>query len=758
MSEEFEGLCNSDHWMRNSTPDHWKGYYTRGTPKGKIQVAWNHVSASQIENYQKCPRSWFFKSIQKVHEEQKGHQSLGEAFHLIMEKVPQGLGWPSHSDVNASPEDWEKAEAMAKQALPLLPRVDQTSLVDLTPLSSYEIKREYGLRMDTYEGGPTMVGYIDLGIPTGIGWPALLVPENEAIIADYKTLSDFRYMKTPQELASNVQMMTYAKWALGEDASYIKGLRGEDGKQPEYVRLVHLYARTKAPFTRASIRHETALVTAQEINSYWEKTLDTVREMSQVALCGDPDLVDAKGALNGHCEAYGGCAFRDKCGIAKQSGIKALFQISKKPSEEQPQIMSSILDKINAAKAKAASVGTQASTPTSTPAASSPVSATGVASSPATSIHTESTPVTSQASPVAETGSVSANQPVSGTGSAVSSSANQGTVGKPISGLMAKIAAKGQGKPTVGGDLAKALGNETGQPLVTLLGDGKLLHTTCNTLGELMKLAAGVVPPDAPTRAQPQITRPGDAVTDPNEGDTEDGGDGEDDGVGENLNGSLGVDPSLATTGAVVEPAKRRGRPSNAEIEARKQAEAAAFEARVQAEVNKRVADFAGDNTDPVVRAGEAEYQHQIRQLNDRITTQTQLLDALRDERDKAKASATPDSLAVQKLIEENKILRNQGSEGLTLYVDCFPTKGDREVQDFFEWIGPICAKVAQQNSVNDWRMINYTAKGLLASAIRETISTHGAPKSLTISTFSGGADIALEVLTSIAKRVIKKL
>ncbi len=696
---EFEGLCDGDHWDFHKVPDHWKGSYTRGSSKGRVTLSWNHVSASQIENFTKCPRYWHFKSILKIPETQKGHQSLGEAFHLVMERVPQGLGWPSRSDVAASPEDWDKADAMAKLALPLMPGVNPNNILDITQIST-EIKREHGIRMSTYDGGPTMVGYIDLGMPVGIGWPALIIPSSEAIVADYKTTSDFRYMKTPQELADSIQMMTYAKWALGEDGDYLTGLRGEDGLQPDHVRLVHLYARTKAPFTRASIRHETAVVSADEINSRWEKTLDTVREMSQIALCDNSDDVEARGALNGHCEAYGGCTFRDKCGIAKSSGIKSIFQISKKPApsptqENQTMAGSSILEKIKQAQAKAAASNTSAS--------------------PGTVVNPSDN---------------SGNQPA----------------GKPISGLIQKILLQGKGKPTLSGPLAQAYGQEIGQPLVTILGDGKLQATTLTTLGELVQLASGILPPDAPSRSQEIITRPGEAppVVESNQ-NAEDDEDSEDGGIsdGSNVSGAAVTGPVADPSGVVADAPKRRGRPSNAELEARKAQEHAAFEALVQAEVQKRLGStntpIASGDLDQRLQAKIDELAAEAALAQSDLQDAHSLIRTLRGERDQA-SSSTP----VQ--------------EGLTLYVDCFPTKGDREVVDFFEWIGPICAKVAQNNSVNDWRLINYTAKGLLAAAIRETVREHGVPKALTVSTYAGGADIALEVLTPIAKRVIKKI
>lgn len=719
MSEEYEGLCNSDYWIRNRCPDHWKGTKTRRSPKGLVELAWNHVSASQIENFTKCKRLWFFKSILKIPEGQKGFQSLGEAFHLIMEKTPKGLGY-NHADVAATPEDWEKAEQMAKQALPLLP---------VETAWTKPFKREQSIRLDTYEGGPAMVGYVDLGVPTGVGWPSFMFPANEAIVADYKTLSDFRYMKTPQELADSIQMMTYAKWAIEPG-----GLHGEEDPIPEHVRVLHMYARTKPPFNRNAIRHESAIVTPSEINTRWNKTLDIVRDMQQTSSCTNHDDVEAGGALNGHCEAYGGCHFRDKCGIVKQSGIKSLFQISKKPTaptETQDMSGSAILDKIKAARAaQAASGGTPvAPTATNTPpvATGTPVasaSTSGTVDKPATVVEGQTQAAVNQG-----------NQPTS---TNVSPVASKG----PFSGLMSKINALGKGQPQLSGAAATAFQKETGAPAVP---SGTLAKTIVSSLGELMKLASGVVPPDAPARTQAVITKPGDTVVDPikvmepegesvdDESDT-----GSSNDTSEVSDSTVDTFPTVSTDGADTgvstgEPVKRRGRPTNAELEARKVEELKALEDRIQAEVAKRL------------QSGESQQ------------VESQLADEVQDLIHQLEASKA----TTQKLLEENeRLVASKGhtpSEGFTLYVDCFPTKGEAPT-DFFEWIGPICRVVAEQNSVGDWRQINYTAKALLANAIRETVKAEGLPKAMTVSSYAGGADIALEILTPLAKRVIKKL
>ncbi len=713
---EFDGLCNSDWIDRNDLSDHWEGSDWRITSKGRVSLAWNHVSPSQIENFQKCKRSWLFKSILKIPEAQKGHQALGSSFHLILEKVPKGLGMPNHADTQASPEDWAKAEAMAKIALPLLPVETPDRL----------FKREHGLRLETYSGGPTMIGYVDLGIPAGVGWPAFMFPANEAIVADYKTLSDYRYMKTPEELANSIQMMTYAKWAISEWPS---GLHGEKDPMPDYVRLLHMYARTKAPFNRSSIRHESALVTPDQINKQWDKTLDIVREMQQLSSCTDPDQAEAGGALNGHCEAYGGCTYRDKCGISKQSGIKSLFQISKKPTQTEPLDMSgsAILDKIKAARMAAGAPTPPATAPAVTPSA--PVS-----------------PVVDAISLALEKEN---SLPVSTMGASI-----EAKPAGPISGLMAKILAQGKGSPSLGGSAAQAYGKEHGNPTAQgYAGAGDLAIYNITSIGELMKLASGVVPPDAPPRTQAVITQPGQVVVDPLALPVE----GEEDGLEDSEAAPVVATPATPSVSGAVsvesgEPVAKRGRPSKEVMAAREAAEKAKFDAAVlEAAKTLRGAD--------VLNMVDSDMKSQIEALKVELA-QAQIKAS--EDRKFANNAICAEVLAnarIKELEEGKGISTAPAQDGLTLYVDTFPVKGEKEqITDFFEWIGPICRAVAQTNSVEDYRLINYTAKGLLAGAIRTAIKAEGLPKAMTISTYAGGSDIALEILTPLAKRIIKKI
>lgn len=764
MIRELEGLGVETHEDLYDLKDYWFNQELRinlRSPRsGKKLVAWTQVSPSQIENYIKCPRAWFFKSVARIPEPQKGHQALGTSFHLIMEKVPKGLSWPSIQDTNASQEEWDKANQMANQALPLLPMDPQG-----------RIKREHGIVLETYENGPLMKGYIDLALPPGIGWPAFLIPANEAIIGDYKTLSDFRYMKTPEELASSIQMMSYAKWAITEWPS---GLVGPTDPLPEHVRLLHIYAKTKSPFSRSSIRHESALVSVPEIEAFWNKTLDIVREMQSTATCTNAEDVEAKGALNGHCEAYGGCHFRDKCGLAKESGIKNLFQIGKKPTpnpsptSDDTMSGSPILQKILAARAAA-----QGTTPPNTTQPDQGQTSPTPAPAAATTSQAPSGPSPSVAvsesssNPATTNGGTSNSVSTSLAGSAVA--ATPIPVKGPISGLLAKIMSTGHGKPNLAGSVAQQLSKELGVNQDSFPGEGFRAQTTVATVGDLMKLASGIVPPDAPPRTQAVITTPGMAVADP---EAEPAATTEEEGSEEDNNESVSTTvqttnvqttatagsgvPATApggataqttpvpTNGQVVEGAKKRGRPSKEEQAAKEAAEAAAFNAKVEAEVSKRLAQRGTTGSGSGDPALLAQLSESVGALESATRERDQALQALADLRAKSGSANSGRSASSE--------------EGLTLYVDCLPTKGGQEIMEFYDWIRPATQAVEEANGVADWRLINYTAKGLLATQIRELIKLQGLPKALSVPSFAAGADIALEILSPLARRVIRPL
>lgn len=95
------------------------------------------------------------------------------------------------------------------------------------------------------------------------------------------------------------------------------------------------------------------------------------------------------------------------------------------------------------------------------------------------------------------------------------------------------------------------------------------------------------------------------------------------------------------------------------------------------------------------------------------------------------------------------------------LFIDCVPEVGVVAVP-LETWLEPIAELAAAayvdektgKVGVADWRLISYTAKGVLAVAIREALDT--CPSALRIDTRQSGAEVALEVLVPHAGLVVR--
>lgn len=692
-------------------------------------VAWTSVSPSQIENYTKCHRLWFFKSVMRLPELQKGNQALGEGVHLIIEnveKVAKGemprLGYEyAHSDVpTLDAPGWERATALASLLVPYIPR----------SVGNIQVLREQKITLPTYPGGPTMLGYMDLGVPPGIGWPQLMIPKEAAIIGDYKTLSDFKYMKTPEELAANVQMMTYAKWSISDMPT---------PRQDVPVYLAHLYGRTKPPFTKSSVRSSVACVTPEQINTFWEnKILDTVRSMDHDAKANDAQDVEATGVFNDHCSAYGGCAYRDRCGLNQPNPIANLFSVRKSASSSPTETkdMSEIAGGALAQKLAALRArGVAEATGQAAPVAPAPVQTPAPA------------PVVQTPAPV-----VQAPAPAPAPSAAPSSEIqNKG----PVSLLLIEIAAKNNGsKPSLSGLVALLYAKEQSLEFksgATLAGSGSVNLGTCRTMSELVALnaksgaaaapvtptvASGIVPADAPARTQPVISQPGDGV-DPikaNSGSTGDTPAG----VTEEEDGEETAQESAPAVAGGPPPVKR-GRRTNAEIAAEKAAEAA----KLEAEIERRVAERLGQIS-------------QVDAVASGIPEAELLAEIAKIEAERDQAIRERDSLE-KKVNASHKIGGGAQPRGFVLYVDCYPTKGAPEgIQDYLEFYAPCAQLAAEQNNVTDWRMIDYKGKGILATIMR--LAAQDLPAAMSISSYMPGADVALEILSPLAREIIRKI
>jgi hypothetical protein len=261
-----------------------------------------HVSASQIKDFKACNRLWYYTRILKQRAPQTEAQSRGTTVHGALE---------AHLKAGAiEPEILERAEKLG---------ISQKDLNDyITAMAPFVGKPGEGLTefkdsMPTFDGGPQYVLVVDhareITIENSNGLPWEIIPQ----IDDLKTTSDFRYCKTPDELGHDVQMVSYAKWALWRLFELKKK------PPPTFVSLRHVYVRTRGK--RVATARD-VLVTPADVESRWQEILTYVRDMVALAAMTTWSEADGEAPLNpqdvpatttDHCSAYGGCFFRGQC-------------------------------------------------------------------------------------------------------------------------------------------------------------------------------------------------------------------------------------------------------------------------------------------------------------------------------------------------------------------------------------------------------------------------------------------------------------
>lgn len=239
-------------------------------------------SASKITAYEECPRRWF-----------NGY--------VLGEREPASTAMQRGTDIHSSIEQYLKTgvvppgpyEAMVRSAIPHLPAPGKST-----------VRVEEWIELPTYEGGPLLVGKFD-SIDADDGHP-LQFP----LVVDCKTTSDFKWAKSPAQLADNIQLGAYAAYLLANTDKF-PGLLRTDA-----VRLRHVYIRTKGAHNSMPVE---VVVDAEAIADRWERTKAIVREMAawaQAYLDGRVKTADDLPPNTNSCELYGGCFYRPKCGFS----------------------------------------------------------------------------------------------------------------------------------------------------------------------------------------------------------------------------------------------------------------------------------------------------------------------------------------------------------------------------------------------------------------------------------------------------------
>jgi len=287
-----------------------------------------HVSASQIKDFKACNRLWYYTRILKQRPPQTEAQSRGTTVHGALE---------AHLKAGAiEPEILERAKGLG---------ISESDLSDyVAAMEPFVGKPGEGLTefrdsMPTFEGGPEYVLVVDHAREITVDGHGV-IPQ----IDDLKTTSDFRYCKTPDELAKDVQMVSYAKWALWR----LFELKNQP--PPNFVSLRHVYVRTRGK--RVATARD-VLVTPEHVETEWATILDTVRQMNDLAQRVAPttaaqnalevaatldtgvlDPQDVPATTTDHCSAYGGCFFRSRCFGAVYDASRPFIGLFNKEKKE----------------------------------------------------------------------------------------------------------------------------------------------------------------------------------------------------------------------------------------------------------------------------------------------------------------------------------------------------------------------------------------------------------------------------------------
>jgi PD-(D/E)XK nuclease superfamily protein len=277
-----------------------------------INGKYAHTSASQVNDWKRCPRIWYNKKVLKI-------------------DVPSTPAQERGTRIHAAIEHFLKTREYAGGAFDEYVYVAQPSL----PKTGYFAESE--VLLNTFIHGPLYVGYIDAYEP--------------GRILDYKSTSDFRYCKSPEELEADTQLGAYAKW-------YFSRNKGESS-----VEVAHLYLLTKGKTPKAN--YVSGTMTPEKAEFVWQRDLKYVREITEIV----KELVPAQGPIPDRseeltpnlasCDMYGGCFFRSKCGLGKtlskysQKPTGQIFQIDVHRRPEEKKEMGMTLAEKLAAKAAA---------------------------------------------------------------------------------------------------------------------------------------------------------------------------------------------------------------------------------------------------------------------------------------------------------------------------------------------------------------------------------------------------------------------
>jgi len=669
------------------------------------------TSASQISAFLQCQRRWHIGWVLDEKTPPGPPLLTGTDIHAVVEPYLITGKLPEAKDIKVTSPGRTAEEYLerVKPAIPYLPPAGSDSV---------EVEQEIGL--ETYHGGPELYGRFDAIDHTRKATPT--DPRELRMVYDCKTSSDFKYAKTPEQLANDVQLGGYAMHEL------------ELYPQDDYIRLRHVYIRTKGSPKALPVD---VVVSREQVEDRHARTVDIVRDMQKVIAPGkevtDPN--DLPPTLES-CGLYGGCPHRARCGLSATTSLVNLFapkktesnKIETKKTESKENVpMSSLLERLKAKGALPAPTNgvTHAATPAATPATATvtPIGAAAAAIVPPDAPSRTNDPVTSTA---VEQTSAEAEKPK-----------RTRRTKAEIEAAKAAEAAASTGRDPAIDRAAFDEAERRAQPSNISIAGKKL------TIGELEDIAAQDA---AHTSSADQHTC-------------------------KVCNGVFGpMEKSVLKNGTIVHvgcPGQTADQPTR-QIEldepttptttAQPTRQIELDESTTPAKKSSLVERLKGNTSapEPAVTVPETDKRPEATKAPAAAAT-TQTRPTLATEVAKAPASQTRPTLATEAQTAPTSAPAAQTRP--TLYIDCIPTKGAHagKVVMYEDWLAPLLSHICEEMNVVDVRLIDYgRGEGILAAAIRSQIAD--IPEVVCVTGITKFRGVFIECVTPLARDIIQKL
>lgn len=236
------------------------------------------VSPSQVEAFELCQRRWYNDSIRGMREPLLPGSAAERGVHIAEEVEHYGKTGEVKPDARFKP----MVDAVLEHLSPPGPTVHVEEWVE----------------MWTGLGLPKLRGRLDWFDEAQRQWAE--GHPRAPLLADVKSRSDFRYAKTPVELASDLQLNSYAV-PLMEAGGF------------EHIALRHAYTRTRGKPKGMAV---TVTLSREELQPRWLKTVESIKKMTHWAHMRPrtadplPPNPEACGKFPPH-----GCPHRALCGF-----------------------------------------------------------------------------------------------------------------------------------------------------------------------------------------------------------------------------------------------------------------------------------------------------------------------------------------------------------------------------------------------------------------------------------------------------------